>query len=449
MPDNAPSRVDDGSGASRFKELHARTYEMELLVSGAVVFALLQLPSVVGAAFERYQEGLAGDLRLIAGMAEGYVMLVLAVLIGAFLMHLALRAYWIGLVGLESVYEGGIRWERLKMGPLTRRNLQDRIGSLARVVDRVDDLCSLLFSFGFVVVLIFLYSLAVLALAVAAGFLVAELAFGGRHLAVLVWTFFMAGLALQALPPALDRRFGETLVPGGRAARALGRLVRAGYRVSPVRWAGPIILTLSSNLTENRVAAVIVAVCLIFGAGQVGGALAGRGLFHVDSRKYFPTDLRRDGIDPRHYRDRRDTDGAGPPMPSVQSLLIRDPYLELVVPYLPRRHNELIQEECPDLASFRRTGMSFIGVETTDRTHTDAAAACVGALFEVRLDGRTLADPRWDFTLEPGSERSALVTVLPVGELAPGRHELELSVPGRRATSADRRPERHLIPFWR
>ena len=135
--------ADEPATQSRFGALHARTYEMELLVSGAVVLGLLQLPPVVRAAFARFRAGLEdGGLRLVVGAGQSYVVFVLYVLIGTFVLHLVMRAYWIGLLGLESVFEQGIRWDRLQksIGPLTLRTYRERVGTLAHAVDRIDDL---------------------------------------------------------------------------------------------------------------------------------------------------------------------------------------------------------------------------------------------------------------------------------------------------------------------
>ena len=50
------------------------------------------------------------------------------------------RAYWIGILGLDSAFPQGIRWGRLRYGRLTRAAYQERLSSiptLARKADRV------------------------------------------------------------------------------------------------------------------------------------------------------------------------------------------------------------------------------------------------------------------------------------------------------------------------
>lgn len=443
---------DERSGASRFRGLHARTYEMELLVSGAVVFGLLQLPTRVDAGFDRLAAGMTGSLRLLTGAISGYLVMVLYLLVATFLLHLVARTYWIGLLGLESVYEHGVRWDRLKPGPRTVKVYRARMGSLARAVDRTDDICSLVFSFGFFLAAIFIFSIvAILAGALAA---LATSLFGltpGAVIAVF-WGVVVALFGLQPASAALDRAVGPRLTEGSLPSRLLEWLLRAGYVVSPMRWTAPIALTLESNLPEGRFGVAIMLACSLLGVTYVGvtvgGALLERDRLQLESLRYFPISLESEGVDPVHYRDWHRPGSAAPTAPSIHSHLVEGAYLELVVPYVPRRHNELVEASCTGLAPLR--GEGFLAPADPERPPgtVEAASACLGSLFQVRLDGETLADLRWDFTLDPGSGLPAVVTFVPVARLSPGRHELEVVVPGRKASPSDRKPDRHLIPFW-
>lgn len=449
QPSPPPEPVDAGN-RSRFGELHSRTYEMELLVSGAVVFGLLQLPGPLVAAFDRYRSVLAGGLRTVESLAQGYVMMMLYVLIGTFLLHLVLRAYWIGLLGLESVFPAGIRWDRLKgAGPLTLRTYRRRLGSLAGAVDRTDDRCSLIFSFGFLLVAAFAYSLVVLALAGLVALALSWVPVLKEHVAAVFWVALGVVVGLQLVAGFLDRRLGTRLNPAGVPMRLLARLVDIGFLTSPMRWTGSTQLALASNISATRVAALIIGVSLLLGAGNAVFILARGGLLHLDSLSYFPLSLREEGVDPVHYRDRWKDAVTAAGSPSVQSAFVEEPYLELVVAYVPERHNALLRAACPGVASLRGEGLlvgrSWESAPEAART----AADCLGGLLGVRLDGEELTALRWDFTAEPGSRLPAVVSFVSVRGLAEGRHELEVRVPGRRARVGAPDLERHVIPFWR
>jgi len=99
-PDATPSELDGappGRGTPRradairfrrgLRSVRERSWELELLLSGAVVIALVQLPSEVDAAFWRL------DAQLDRGA---------------------------GAIGLDAAFPRGARWDRSTYGPVAR-----------------------------------------------------------------------------------------------------------------------------------------------------------------------------------------------------------------------------------------------------------------------------------------------------------------------------------------
>ena len=223
-----------------------------------------------------------------------------------------------------------------------------------------------------------------------------------------------------------------------------------GARSSPLRWIGPIQLTLGSNASSERLAAAIFVAMIGLAIGMMGVTLAKSDLLHFDSLLYFPESLREQGIDPRHYRDLRAAGSIEPVYPSIQSDIVEDPYLKLVIPYYPRRHNALIRERCPDVEPFRSPGFSFGRGEPVDVVTTRPAVNCIASLFTVELDGVPIDESDFEFTREPGSDLEGIVTYIAMSGLAPGRHELVVIAPPRRSGAGDDNdpdPVRHVIPF--
>ena len=52
-----------------------------------------------------------------------------------FSAHLLLRAHWIAAVGMHSIYPDGVRWDRLRIGPVQRAVEQARAGDHAALID--------------------------------------------------------------------------------------------------------------------------------------------------------------------------------------------------------------------------------------------------------------------------------------------------------------------------
>ena len=188
---------------------------MELLVSGAVVFGLFRLPPLLGGFLGSVLQTTAGSVRLFSAYAYVFAAMAIYTLLACFLLHLGCRAFWIGLVGLESVFPEGVKWDRTPIGPHSRRHLKRILLPLDRQIERLDDISSLIFSFASMLVLNIAYSLLVIMAAGVAAFAISRLAFGGRHL---VECFVGTAIALLA-PPLLfglaDRSFGRE-AEGGR-----------------------------------------------------------------------------------------------------------------------------------------------------------------------------------------------------------------------------------------
>ena len=81
-----------------------------------------------------------------------------------------------------------------------------------------------------------------------------------------------------------------------------------------------------------------------------------------------------------------------------------------------------------------------------------ALLACLGRLHAVSLDGRPLAELRYEASNDPRTDRPALLAMIDVRDLPPGRHELRIARPpysDRRARKNRPDPGHDRIVFWR
>ena len=296
---------------------------------------------------------------MLALLGQTYLGLVIYSLIGAFLLHLAMRAFWIGLLGLESVYPNGVRWDKLKAGPAFIDHARKKVGPLSATIERLDDLCSLIFSFGFMIALVFLYSVVIMLISSAVGFLISRFVLGGDSFPQVFWTVFGTIMGIQIVANSLDRLLGKRIKRDSFAGKILGKLVAISWAVSPIRWNGQIQLTLASNTSNTRMSAALLVVMLTLGFGFLGAMLVRQGVIRFDSLVYFPNTLREAGIDPQNYRSLRKSNFVDRRAPSIQNDVIEGPYIKLSIPYDPRRHNPLVREQCPDLEEFSTSGLVF------------------------------------------------------------------------------------------
>ncbi|HEX2191385.1 MAG TPA: hypothetical protein VHG51_20910 [Longimicrobiaceae bacterium] len=450
----APVHPADDAPAGPVRSGHgdvSRTWELELLISGAVIFALLQPPALVDSLYERLNPHLTREAGMLLFLGYWYVQASLYALIACFTMHLAARAYWVGLIGLDSVFPAGVRWDNLRQGPYLRAAYRDRLPSLPALIVRIDNFCSVIFSFAFVTVILFVISVLLSAAAGGAAFALSGLLFGGEHFLAVLYTL----LAVLALPMSLlsvaDKRMGERVDPASRPGRLLRFLAAASYRVNMVGLYGPILLTLFSN-TRKRIMYPVFAAFVVGLLAMVAGQLFTRlGILSVNSYEFFPEEAGASVVSPAYYESQRPAGEVFPRTPSIQSDVVRDPFVKLFIPYSPERHDAALGRACPGLPRLQDTGVRFGRArgDAPDAAAADAVLRCFARVHAVRLNGAPVEALDLSFHTHPRSGLRGVIAYLPTAELPRGRNVLRVErVPRARPRPGDEPPEPDVIPFW-
>jgi hypothetical protein len=410
------------------------TWEMELLVSGATILGLLQLPSLL-------DRGYYTAINLASAEYEGllfplwlYSKVAVITLVITFLAHLFLRGYWVALVGMNSVYPGGIRWEQLRLGARSMARSIQESGSMPALIERADNRATRVFGTGFGFAMV----MGIFAAVVAAGLIVGVLvdsAVGTGHLNQ-VFGILVAVLVLPwAIATTIDRSVGERFAPDGGLARALDAIFGLYARAGMGRRSNTLIALFVSH--EGRVRAILTAVLLVFPVVVVlmlQTTLA-RGKLPLGMFVGLSTE---DAFSPSTsvsaFYDGPDADRAVfLPVPHIPSRVIEGDYLELFVPFIPRLHGPALERACPEVLPAKET---------------PARLGCLARLLEIRIDGTPL-EVRLDASSDPATGQPGMLAMLPIGQLPPGRHELSLNAPGRDSGNPDAPQRRFRIPFWK
>ena len=212
------------------------TWEMELLISGATVFAMLQLPALLDQWLYEYMPRFGRELSVVLLLTYVYTKAAVIALVFTFVLHLALRGYWVALVGMHSVHPEGIRWEKLKMGPFYGEMVKRRYASMPELIERADNRATRVFGLGMGFALVMITPLAFVVGTYLLAFAICA-AFGWQQhwnnvsLALMALIFAPFGLLML-----VDKTWGSRIKPGGGLARALRALIRphlSGVAPSP------------------------------------------------------------------------------------------------------------------------------------------------------------------------------------------------------------------------
>ncbi|TVZ15314.1 hypothetical protein [Maribacter sp. MAR_2009_72] len=155
-PTNKTSPSEHIKNGNWLQRLKDESWEAELLVSAIAIFGTFQLFGLVDWATNKFI-----DLLPVEQYEYGYFisfmgLLAVSILVSMFIIHFSLRAYWIGLVGLNSVFpDYGI--EDSAYSKIYTSKLLKVLPRQEDTIQKVDELCSVIFSAAFTILLIYAY----------------------------------------------------------------------------------------------------------------------------------------------------------------------------------------------------------------------------------------------------------------------------------------------------
>ncbi|HWU77355.1 MAG TPA: hypothetical protein VN043_12695 [Rhodanobacter sp.] len=428
----------NGHDADRLPPHTTPTWEVELLISGVAVFAMLQLPNWFDNQLFALIPRLGTDLAGVVLPLYIYLKSAAVILAVTFSLHLLLRAHWIALVGMHSVYPDGVRWEKLRAGPVQREIEQRTQGSAAASIERADNRATVIFAIGVMLAT----RLLVISVQVVVVFalIMAGATLAGLHVDVfLLFSLFFAVLMLLMLATrGIDRQFGAHLRDGGMPRRVLAAVLRS-YARSGVGRRSEVMALLVSHGNERlfNVSTVIAFTTLVM--AMMFGLSSMKSPAQVGSYSLFPQSVDSSNLlNSAHYDDQRDP-LHDPATPFVQSAVIDGPYLRLTVPYQPQHDAAAIRSHCAAALN-----------QPAGEARGNALLGCLTGLHGTSLDGRPLTSLRYAVGTDPRTARPALQAMIDVRSLPNGRHLLRVE---RASTSPQERTsdnnDAYLIAFWR
>ncbi|WP_297800971.1 hypothetical protein [Arenimonas sp. GDDSR-1] len=396
------------------------TWEIELLLSGASVFALMQFPGWINSHFLSIQLALANNQ--LSGLINPlfiYVKGAAYALIITLLIHILLRAYWVSLIGLHSIHPQGLDHDKLKIGPIQKRVMDEKHGSMDDIIERADNRSTLVFAIG----IGFALTILVPSVIVLAGALVAWLTWlisESEGATVLV---FMAGLCLPLLalmlPLWLDAKAGARMQNWPRAHGLLERAIRR-------------IDALGMSSTGNRLSAyffsmqrsrntAMAAIILGITFTLLSTALTIPRFSKVPAGGAQPATL-----DAAHYRDRQDGDLKYALRPSIQSETIDTEYLELRIPH-PLQMPPSTVPEC------------------AQKHFPKGLKRCLSGHLRLELDGKPIR-PVWIDEPARYGQPAALRAMIDLRPMKSGAHTLDIAYPPH-AREPDKAWQERIL-FW-
>ena len=132
------------------RRLEKESWQAELLISGLALYGTLHLPKFVYWVADTLINFLPVDYYL-AGYAIAFLYLFgISILTTFFIIHFILRAYWVGLIGLNSIYPEGYKVEEGFYSELFSKRMVEKLPTVRESIKEIDKACSGMFSGAFV-----------------------------------------------------------------------------------------------------------------------------------------------------------------------------------------------------------------------------------------------------------------------------------------------------------
>ncbi|MCX7563046.1 hypothetical protein OS176_05720 [Xanthomonadaceae bacterium XH05] len=418
------------------------TWEMELLISGATVFSLMQAPDLLDRLYYGFAPRLEAAYQAALILPYMYLMTACLALIATFLMHLCVRGYWVALVGLASVYPEGVNWKGMtSWGPSFLKTVREQTLPLDDAIERYDNRASQVFGFGVGLTFMTLGIAITVVVMIVLAVLVHELSGRQFELATVMIAvmavFFVPYLALYSIDSFARTRSGRY----PRLERFMDASCRSMSRLPFVSGTNYPLMLFVSHAGGRRGNYLMVAVMLVLLLVSTGRMETRTPMFDPDGYSLLPADNKAGRtLDPRHYADQRVHLDSLLPAVHIPSEEIQGDWLRVFIPFRPTPDTLALKRLCPALGE-------------SDPPDPEAVLACLPQRYILAIDGMPVSDANFDFGSEPRQQLRGVVARIDIRDLSPGRHEVSLrygDMPTSELAGNDP-PERPAlrIPFWR
>ncbi|MBL7809841.1 MAG: hypothetical protein JNN28_18615 [Saprospiraceae bacterium] len=416
------------------KSLTEKSWNLELIISGAAIFLANYLPDAVDNLLKYYLQNWVLDENVskitLPLLAFSFMKVVAWVLIITFVIHFVMRAFWAGAVGLHTVYPDGIRYDKLPwVTDFTREQSRERFGSLADYILQLDRQANQVFSVAFVI------ALTSLGIAIAYlfffGLITVIPEYAGKETGKWLSIVFVLIFVGMAMMPVLMQSLMKS--PKWSAKPRVQKMAKwtmqnSGFILMPFIYR-PLMylnLTFNSQVPKKRLlVSIILGFTFFMGAVMVNFAatlmhLSGRNTFL--NRHYYAKGRNSNTLTGGVYENLRNPTDRIPPV-SIPSEVVEGPFLRVFVDY-PKLLDAAINKHCQSPAwpdSLPKKTRIF----KTDSVHL----ACLEAFFKLKINDSLMVHPDWMFHEHPVAGSPGLVAYLPSKSFKPGKNKLLVEVP--------------------
>ena len=431
------------------EELSAKSWSLEMTISGAVTYVVSLLPRQIDKGLDYYLEHLAPSQSKIALMfpilSYSFFMVVSRLLIAFFIGHLCVRALWVGTVGLHAAFPAGIRYENIPNVSEHFKDLaRERYGTLEGFIKRLDNLSNKMFALAFALAMVFT-GIGIIYLVAFSIIISLRNTLQPETLTLLSRGFYFTTFVVAVLIIGFNYYAKKRQVSDQVGRRFAKFQMAFGYFANPLfaRSVNYLSLTFLSNVSRRTYygGMVFIMIFMMFSTILVTlrkvYQLSGRTL-NLE-RAYFSQGSFEYKFSSDAYDSLRPEENAVPFI-SIPSDFVQETYLPVFVKY-PRYLDDRIEKLCGEI----NTTPDEHGSKSSQREKLDSMRIdCLSRFFQLKLNDSLYTSTNWMFAEKENSK--GLITYLDVNNLSSGKHTLTILVPSK--SRSDTTEVYAMLHFW-
>lgn len=441
------------------EKLQQESWNLELLISGFSIFLLIQVGQGIGAVIDFLDAHyhFENTVRNLLFAFLGIIQLASIVLTFNLILHVLLRGFWIGAIGLRSV-KGNLDISQLKYSAFFEQKLKGKITGLDTMLIRLDNTSSVIFSFSFLVVFMLISLFLGFSFLLFLGYIIDQLTSlaDGTFLESVTQVFefiILILLLLICLIYIIDtfslgffkkyNRISKWYYP---IYRLMGWVTLAGvYRA--------IYYSLITKLPKAQVRLILFIYVM---------AVSLLPFFEYDQYQFYPdNNMRKLELFSYYYDDLR-PEKEIIYRASIPSRTISDQFMPLFIKYSVD-FNKDIQKKCPDYKSAKGNGM-LSGIEFDDglninlpptrfEENPEEVLACLSSYYNIYLNDSLQANLDFWFFTHPNANEKGIMTTLDLRTAPVGKNMLRITRFSEQKEEnkqiIDKEIDWIYIPFWR
>ncbi len=413
------------------KKLERESWQLELLVSAFTIFLLIGAGETFGNYLTELQyeysfESFLGFIVFFLSLVYTSIRVLTAFLI----IHLLLRGFWIGTIGLRSV-QPAINYEKLNYSEFFIKKLKNKVIGLDRLVVILDEMCSVIFSLSFLIIfMIFSFGLYFLFLGTLSVLLIAVMKLFNEEptgtMLGIIGTFTITAL-LTGLVYLID----YLTLGFFKKVKWLSKIYFPIYKF----YSFITLSFISRSIYYNLISKYSKRKIRLFYLALIAFALSDA-MVNFNQYQYYPegdTDL---VMDRNYYDDSRNEEEFIKRV-SVESKFISGDFMPLFIRY-NSEDNEKIQSNCMEFQPLKNDGFNFsmkftkrdgsflISSEDYEEEDKEKLMECLSNFYEVSVNDSVYAALRYHYYEHHAKPQKGILTMIPTSAFDQGENVIRV-----------------------